>query len=221
MQALVDLFDRKILKYTFLPLFMSLFFWGVVFYIFSDEIYEFILMYLSHIPFGESIKNIVAAIGSGIIIAIFYYLLVISTLGVFSSFFIDHIVLRINEKHYNCPTRKPTLKDMIEGVKVSIISFLIYFVVFIFTFFLLFVPVVNIIYQLFMWAILNKKPLVFDSSYLFMDPKEVERELGAKIWVVVILTSFIYFIPVLSLFGYTFQLIFVTHLVLKYCKGKK
>ena len=221
MKALADLFDGKILKYTILPLLMSLVFWGLVFYVFSDEIYDFIMMYLSYVPFGESFKNVIATIGSGIIIAIFYYLLVISTLGVFSSLFIDHIVLRINEKHYGCKPKKPTMKDLIEGIKVSVVSFLIYLIIFMFTFFLLFIPVVNVIYQLFMWSILNKKPLVFDSSYLFMDPKTVEKELGAKIWVIVILTSFIYFVPILSLFGYTFQLIFVTHTVLNYCKGKK
>jgi hypothetical protein len=82
---------------------------------------------------------------------------------------------------------------------------------------MLFIPVLNIFYQLFMWSILNKKPLVFDSSYLFFDPKKIEKELGIKAWVVVFLTSVVYFIPVVSWFGYTIQLIFMTHVVLKRC----
>ncbi|WP_457561550.1 EI24 domain-containing protein [Caminibacter pacificus] len=221
MKALVDLFDGKILKYTFLPFILSILFWGVVFYFFSDNIYAFLEGYVSYIPFGESIKNFLATIGSGLVIFIFYYLAVISTLGVFSSFFIDHIVLRINEKHYNLTPKKPTFNDTLKGVLVSIKSFLIYFVIFIFTFFFLFIPVVNILYQLFMWSLLNKKPLVFDSSYLFANPDEIEKKYNSKIWALVFLTSIVYFIPIVSLFGYTFQLVFMTHFVLKKLKEEK
>jgi uncharacterized protein involved in cysteine biosynthesis len=221
LKALADLFDGKILKYTFLPLILSLLFWGIVFYLFSDNIYDMLQSYLSHIPFGETFKNILLMLGSGVIIFLAYYLLVISTLGVFSSFFIDHIVLRINEKHYKLTPKKPTVDDMIKGVIISIKSFLIYLVVFMFTFFFLFIPFVNIIYQLFMWSLLNKKPLVFDSSYLFTDPFEFEKKYNLKIWNLVFLTSIIYFIPFISLFGYTFQLVFMTHFVLSKLKEEK
>jgi hypothetical protein len=81
-----------------------------------------------------------------------------------------------------------------------------------FTFWMLFIPVVNVVYQLFMWSVLNKAPLEFDSTYLFkIKPK--------KNFFLVFITSLIYFVPFLSLFGYTFQLIFMTHYNLK--KGCK
>jgi uncharacterized protein involved in cysteine biosynthesis len=221
MKALRDFFDKEILKYTFLPFLISVVFWGVVFFVFSDDIYSFLLSYIQHLPFSSSIENFLSGLGSFLVIAIFYYLAVISTLGVFSSFFIDKIVLRINEKHYGCEVKNESFKESLKGVLISLKSFFIYLILFVFTFWLLFIPVVNIFYQMFMWSVLNKKPLVFDSSYLFLDYKEVEKRLNFKIWILVFLSSFIYFIPILGLFGYTFQLIIITHLVLNYCKGLK
>jgi hypothetical protein len=152
-----------------------------------------------------------------IFLILLYYLLTISTLGVFSSLFIDKIVLRINEKHFNCTPKKTTFKDTLYGLWVSVKAFLIYIVLSIFTFWMLFIPVVNIFYQMFMWSVLNKKPLIFDSSYLFFNPKEIEEKLGIKAWLVVFFTSVVYFVPIVSWFGYTIQLIFMSHMVLKKC----
>ncbi len=221
MKVFKDLFDKEILKYTFLPFLLSLIFWGVVFFFFKDEVYEFILSYIAHLPFSSSIENFLSGVGSFLILAIFYYLAVVSTLGIFSSFFVEKIVLRINEKHYTCPVREVSFKDTLKGVLISLKSFLIYLVLFVFTFWMLFIPFVNVAYQMFLWALLNKKPLVFDSSYLFMDPEEVEKKANFKIWVLAFFSSVIYFVPFLGLFGYTFQLIIITHFVLKMCKGKQ
>jgi uncharacterized protein involved in cysteine biosynthesis len=205
------LFDIEILKYTFLPLILSLVFWGIIFFAFGDDLIEFIASFSSHLPFGEQISIFIHSTG-WIALSVVYYILSISTLGVFSSFFVDKIVSRINKKHYNCPVREVSFKDTLEGVKVSIKAFLVYIILFIFTFWLLFVPVVNVFYHLFMLTILNKAPLEFDSTYMF-DIKEKKNIL----WVV-FLTSIIYLVPVLSWFGYTLQLIFITHYVLRSCR---
>ncbi len=218
MKVFADLFDREILKYTLLPLFLSLLFWGIVFFFFGDDIITFLGSYVENVPYGNKISDFIHGAG-WLFLAVLYYLLSISTLGVFSSFFIDKIILHINEKHFNCKPRKVSFKDIFYGFWISLKSFFIYFIIFIFTFWILFIPVVNIFYQLFMWSILNKKPLVFDSSYLFFDPIDMEKELGIKAWMVVFLTSVVYFIPVISWFGYTIQLIFMAHIVLKRCKG--
>jgi len=213
------LFDKKILKYTILPFLIDLVFWFFIFFIFSDEIIVFFKNIVSFLPFSKSIEDLIANIGGTLFITILYYVLVIATLGIFSSFFIDKIVLRVNE-YYNCPIREVGLKDNFKGMMVSIKSFLIYLIVFIFTFYLLFIPIVNIFYQLFMMSILNKKPLIFDSSYLFFEPDEVEKKYGNKIKILVFLTSIIYLIPFISLFGYTFQLVIISSYILKKCKGQ-
>jgi len=218
MNVIKDLFDKKILKYTILPFLIDLVFWAILFFFFSDNITQFLLSLVSYLPFGEKISNLLANVGSVILIVVLYYVLVIATLGIFSSFFVDKIVLRINEKYYHLPLKESGLKDSIKGIFVSIKSFLIYLIIFVFTFYLLFVPIVNIFYQMFMMSILNKKPLTFDSSYLFCDFKEIEKKYNFKIFLIVFLTSVVYIIPLISLFGYTFQLIFVTHFVLKRCK---
>ncbi len=217
MKILEDLFDGKIIKYTLLPLVISIIFWGIIFYLFGDNLLHLISSYAKVLPYGDILEKIINTAG-WIVLIILYYLLSISTLGIFSSFFIDKIVLRINEKHYRCTPKNPTFNDTLKGILISLKSFLIYLILFILTFWMLFIPIINVIYQLFMWSILNKKPLMFDSSYLFFDVKEIEKKLGIKAWVVIFLTSLIYFIPIISWFGYTIQLIFVSHLVLRNCK---
>jgi hypothetical protein len=177
---------------------------------------SFIHSYVALLPFGESINNILSSVGSTIVLMFLYYELVILSIGIFSSFFVDKITSIINEKYYNLPERKTSL---IEGIWVSIkgvINFVIFFVL---TFYLLFVPVVNIFYQVFLWSLAIKKPLVFDSTALFCDYKEFERKNNLKIWAIIFFTSFIYFIPILSFFGYTLQLIIMTHFSLSRCKN--
>ena len=217
MNAIKDLFDKKILKYTVLPFIISLIFWLIVFLFFSHNITQLLLSVISYLPFGEKISNLIANIGSVVLIIILYYVLVIATLGVFSSFFIDKIVLRINEKHYNLTPKNPSFYDTLKGVFVSVKSFFIYILIFVFTFYFLFIPVVNIIYQMFMMSVLNKKLLIFDGSYLFCDTKEIEKKYNFQLWWRVFFTSFIYLIPFISLFGYTFQLIIIVHFILKNC----
>jgi len=216
MKVLEDLFDKVVLKYTLLPLGMSLLFWGVLLVLFGSDILNIIANYSKSLPYGDVVSGFVNSAG-WIFLIILYYLLTISTLGVFSSLFIDKIVLRINEKHFNCTPRETTFKDTLYGLWVSVKAFLIYIVLSIFTFWILFIPVVNIFYQMFMWSVLNKKPLIFDSSYLFFIAKEIEEKLGIKAWLVVFFTSVVYFVPIVSWFGYTIQLIFMSHMVLKKC----
>ena len=220
MNAIKDLFDKKILKYTILPFIIDLIFWFFIFLFFSHQIISFFVFLLSHLPFGEKFSEIVGNISGVILILLFYYLAVISTLGVFTSFFIDKLVLRINEKHFNLPVKNSSLKDSLVGVFISVKAFFIYLIVFIFTFYLYFVPIVNIFYHMILMSILNKKPLIFDASYLFANPKEIEKKYNINIWIRVFVTSFIYLIPFVSLFGYTFQLIFITHFILKNLKEK-
>jgi len=214
--AFSDLFDSKIIKYSFAPLFISIIFWGVVFYLFSGDIVNLVHTYISYLPFGESINNILTNVGSTILLMFLYYELVILSIGVFSSFFVDKITAIINEKYYNLPERETNL---IEGILVSLKGMLNFIIFFVLTFYLLFIPVVNIFYQVFLWSLAIKKPLVFDSSAMFCDYKEFERKNNLKIWSLIFFTSFIYFIPILSFFGYTLQLIIMTHFVLNKCKN--
>ena len=85
----------------------------------------------------------------------------------------DKITKRINEKYYNLPVKEASL---IEGIWVSLKGVLNFLIFFILTFYLLFIPVVNIFYQVFLWSLAIKKPLVFDSSALFCDYKEFEKQ---------------------------------------------
>ena len=106
MNIIKDLFNTKILKYIVAPFFISLIFWGAVFYFFSDNIVNLVMFYVSFLPFTESINKIIANIGSFIILLFLYYQLVIISLGFFSSFFVEKIVKYINNKYYHLPEKK-------------------------------------------------------------------------------------------------------------------
>ena len=212
---LKDLFDSKIIKYALMPFFISMLVWGVVFFIFSDDILNVVSSYLSALPFGSSVNEWISNIGGVLLLVFLYYQLVIISTSLFSAFFVEKIVLHINSKYYNKSVRESSLK---EGIIVSLKAIVAYILLFIFTFYLLFVPVVNIFYQLFLWSVATKKPLVFDSASLFCDYKSFEKKHNIKIWLIVFFTSLIYFIPVISMFGYSFSLIVMTHFVLKNCK---
>ena len=215
MNIIKDLFSSKILKYIVAPFFISLIFWGIVFYFFSDNIINLVMFYVSFLPFGDSVNKIIGNIGSFIILVFLYYQLVIISLGFFSAFFVEKIVKYINDKYYHFPEKKI---NIIEGVKFSLKGIVQFLLIFIFTFYFLFIPIVNIFYQLFLWSIANKKALLFDSASLFCDYKKIEKKYNINIWILVFITSIIYFIPIISLFGYAFQLIIVTHFILKKCK---
>lgn len=214
--AFSDLFDSKIIQYAFAPLLLSVVFWGVVFNLFSSNIISLVYSYISFLPFGENINHLLSNIGSTIVLMFLYYELVILSIGVFSSFFVDKITSRINEKYYNVHQNDVSV---IEGVLVSLKGILNFIIFFVLTFYLLFIPVVNIFYQVFLWSMAIKKPLVFDSSAMFCDYKEFEKKKNLKIWSIIFITSFIYFIPILSFFGYTLQLIIMTHFVLNGCSN--
>jgi len=215
--AVADLFDSKIIKYSLAPLFLSIVFWGAVFYLFSGKIVDYIHAYVSYLPFGENINAILLNIGSTFLLVFLFYELVILGIGVFSSFFVDKITARINEKYYRLPQKEVSL---LEGIIVSIKGIILFVIVFLFTFYLLFIPVVNIFYQVFLWSLAVKKPLVFDSVGMFCDYKKFEKTNNFKIWTLVYLSSFLYFIPLISFFGYTLQLIIMTHFALSKCKNK-
>ena len=137
MNILRLLFDKKILKYTVLPFVIDLVFWFIVFFIFHDSIISILEAILTNLPLGDKVEEVISSFGSWILIVIFYYIAVISTLGIFSSFFVDKIVLRVNE-FFNCNVRKVGFKDSLKGLFISIKSFLIYALIFMFTFYLLF-----------------------------------------------------------------------------------
>jgi len=216
--VITDLFDLKIIKYSLFPLLISIVFWGIVFYFFSTDIVGFIHYYVSYLPFANTVNNILTNIGSTIVLIFLYYEMVILSMGIFIAFFVDKITGRINEKYYHLGIRKISLS---EGILVSVKGFIYFLLFFILTFYLFFIPVINIFYQVFLWSLAIKKSLVFDSTALFCDYKTFEKKQNLKIWTLVFITSFVYFLPVISLFGYVFQLIIMTHFVLSQCLKKK
>ncbi|WP_024787991.1 MULTISPECIES: hypothetical protein [unclassified Lebetimonas] len=92
----------------------------------------------------------------------------------------------------------------------------------------------NLLRDLFDWKILKYTVLPFIISiifwgtvfflfknliYTFINSYILYLPFGEKL--LIFLSNFIYFVPIVSIFGYTFQLIIMAHFVLKQCKGNR
>jgi len=54
-----DIFDKEILKYTFLPIVMSLLFWGIVLIFFGDNLIELLKNFSQNLPFSDKIISLI------------------------------------------------------------------------------------------------------------------------------------------------------------------
>ena len=203
--------NKEILKIVLKPFLISILVSGVLIFLLSFLLYPFMKLILA-IPF---INNLLSGISFNSIMAYIFYQLTIMITSIVNAFFVEEIVRKLNDTFYKLPIKNTSI---IEAIIWSLKGIGIFILIFPFTFFLLFIPFINILYQLFLWSILNKKSLIYDASSMFCKVKDVEKNLNKKIWILVFVSSVIYFIPVLNIFGYTFQLILLTHFILIYCK---
>jgi len=216
--SIKDLFDKTILLSSLIPIVISAIFWGVVFFIFSDSIHSGIIYLVSHIPFiGDSnfVANIVEAVGG---IFVYYQLLIITSVmivGVIA----DQIVDRVNEKYYNL--EKQGFGSLAGSIFISLKQNAIFIILFIIFLPTMFVPLLNILVNLFLWAVLIKKPLFYDSVSMYASKEEFEKLQNSNKTMTLIITfisASFFLIPVIGIFVYIIQLLVFTHFNLKRLK---
>ena len=210
-KSLRDIFDEKILFLSLIPIFISIVFWGILFYIFYDDINQYIKKLIEYIPFiqdGSFIATIIETIGGGFI----YYQLVIITSMTIVGIVADKVVDRINEKYYLL--EKHGFGTVTESIWISIKQNFIFMFLFILFIPLMFVPIINIIINVFLWTILLKKPLFYDSISGFANKNEFEllwQRDKLQLNIITILNASLFLIPFLGVFVYIIQLIIFTH----------
>ncbi len=205
-----DFFDKKILLLSFVPVFISVVFLGIIFFIFSDSINQFFVWIVGHIPFvsGDFLSSIV----QGILGIIIFYELVLVMSVLFVGFIADSVVDRINKKHYHLKKLGfgTFLGSMAKAVKSNIL-FIILFIILIPT---MFIPFLNVLIHVFLWLVLIKSPMFYDSLAFYATKDQFERIKKSnrfQIWVLSFLAASLFLIPIFGIFSYVLQLILFTH----------
>ncbi|GEM_PF-2162101 len=219
-RSLKDFFDKKILLISIVPMLISAVVLGSILLIFSNNIHEFFIWIMSHIPFING--ELVAGITQGLFVILIFYELIIISSVLFVGIVTDSVVDRINAKHYNLEKRGfgTLLGSMAKAIKSNII-FIILFIILIPT---LFIPFLNILIHLLLWSILIKEPMFYDSLAFYANKEEFEQikqKNKFKIWFISFVSSALFLLPMIGVFLYVLQLIIFTHFNLQNLKHSR
>jgi len=210
-KSLRDFLDAKILFVSLLPITLAAIFWALVFYVFQGPIDAALESFLMRrLPFfnADWAAAIVGVIG-GIFI---YYELLLITAVMIVGLIADIVVGRINNKQYRLEKRG--FGTLTGSVLISLRSNAFFIVLFVITLPLLFVPVFNVFVHLFLWVLLIKSPLFYDSIAMFATREEYQALKSTRRWRtrgIAYLAASLFLIPVVGVFIYVLQLIFFAH----------
>jgi len=217
-KSIKDLFDKKILFKSLVPIIVAAIFWGIVFFVFHSQINDFFVYLISHIPFisdSNWIKNIIEVIG-GIFI---YYQLLIITSTLIVGVIADKIVDRINEKYYHL--KKQGFGSFIGSIGITLKYNLIFIILFIILLPAMFIPGINIIVNIMLWIILIKNPIFYDSIAMYASKEEyqiLKNNKKTTTFIIAFLSALLFLVPILGVFVYIAQLLLFTHYNLKRLK---
>jgi len=171
-------------------------FWSIVWFFEHDFIYAKFLRLLTWLPFETIEKGLAYLIGFYII-----YMAIIVSMIFVTSMFSNKFLAEIREEElpydsmpgeseYN--NVKQTLKDTAIFIGISIISFP-----------LLFIPIINFIILVGLWAWLMKDTIAYDTASFVFGNREEEKlkEFKSSIWGLNMIGSLFNFIPVFNVFG--------------------
>lgn len=205
-----DFLNFRILLISLVPIIGAALFWGVVFYIFSDQIEVLLVSWLDRVPFLDTqwAVDAVELIG-GVVV---FYQLMIATAVMIVGLIADGVVDRINARRYQLD--KVGFGTLSGSIWTSLKSNVLFILLFVLLLPLVFVPVVNIVVQLWLWMLLLKKPLFYDSLAMYARPEEYTRLLKAdrrQTFVITLAAASLFLIPLIGVFVYVLQLLFFTN----------
>ena len=192
-------------KYTLFSLWVavgSAVFWGIVWFIKGDYIYQEFLQFLTVLPFQTVEKGIAFFIGF-----YFIYNAIVVTMVFVASLFSEPLIVSVEKRHFaEDEVRRDnlwssiayTIKDSFIFIGLSLLLFP-----------LLFIPVLNIIVQIGLWTWLIKDTMTYDTAALVYEKvdKKVLKEYRIAIWFISIVVALFNLIPVLNIFGPFFGVI--------------
>jgi len=208
-KSIKDIFDKKILLTSLIPIIIAAIFWGIVFFIFHTNINNMFVWVVSYIPFvsdGSWIKDILETVGG---IFVYYQLLIITSVMIVG-LIADKIVDIINKKHYHL--EKKGFGTTSESIIISLKQNVIFIILFIILLPTMFIPLVNIFVNIILWMVLIKKPMFYDSIATIASKDEYDKLYSNnKIRIITLLSASLFLIPILGIFVYIIQLLIFTH----------
>ena len=218
-KSIKDLFDKRILFTSLVPIVIAALFWGLVFFMFHDSVNNFLTWIIQHIPFvgdAQWLKDIIASVGG---IFVYYELLIITSVMIVGMV-ADKIIGIINNKYYH--NEKRGFGTVAESLFIAVKQNVIFLVLFILLLPAMFVPILNIFVHIFLWSILIKKPTFYDSIAIYATKdefKKLEKSNKLSTWAITMISSSLFLIPIFGVFVYIFQLLMFAHYNLKRLQG--
>jgi uncharacterized protein involved in cysteine biosynthesis len=209
-KSLKDFFDIKILLVSLLPITGAAVLWAVVFYVFSSQIDSALGSLLGTIPFLDNawVRGSLELVG-GVFI---YYQLLIVTAVMIVGIIADWVVDRVNGKSYHLEKRG--FGSLTGSILISLKSNVLFMLLFVLFLPLMFVPLINVFVNLFLWVILIKTPLFYDSLAMYATRGEYRVLKKSNRWStfsIALASASLFLIPVVGVFIYVLQLLFFTN----------
>jgi len=218
-KSIKDLFDKRILFTSLIPIIIAAIFWGFIFFIFHGPVNNFLTWTIHHIPFigdAQWLKDIVASVGG---VFVYYELLIITSVMIVG-IVADKIVDIINNKYYH--NEKRGFGTVSGSIFIALKQNVIFLILFILLLPAMFVPVLNIFVHLFLWSVLIKQPTFYDSIAIYATKDEfnkLKKSNKIKTWTITIISASLFLIPIFGIFVYILQLLMFTHYNLKRLQG--
>lgn len=209
-KSLKDFFDLKILFISVLPITGAALVWGLVFYVFSTQIDNALSSLLGYIPFLDNawVRGTVELVGG---VFIYYELLIITAIMIVG-IIADWVVDRVNSKSYQLDKRG--FGSLAGSMLISLKSNLLFMLLFVLFLPLIFIPLINIIVHLYLWMVLIRTPLFYDSIAMYATQAEymkLKKSNRFSTWIIALSAASLFLIPLVGVFIYVLQLLFFTH----------
>lgn len=196
-------------KYTLFSIWVaggSALFWAVVWFFKGDAIYHDFLALLTDLPFQTVEKGIAFLIGFYFI----YNAIVVSMVFV-ASFFSEALIVSVEKRHFKADKvrRDHTWSSIGYTLKDSFVFLLVSLLVSP----LLFIPLINIVVQIALWAWLVKDTMTYDTAALVYEKVDTKalKDHRTAIWFLSMMVALFNVIPVLNIFGPFFGVIALFH----------
>ena len=187
---------EKYSSFSLSLVFFSALFWGVIGFFNAGVLHQKLLQLLNWLPFQT-----VEATMSYLLGFYFIYSGIIVTMLFVTSFFSEHLLTKVSEKHF--PYDALLEENEFETSRNRVVDIAIYTVVSLLAFPLLFIPVLNFIVQIALWVWLIKDTFVEDSSALLVAEAKSEAltEYKRGFFIISSVTALFNFLPLFNIFG--------------------
>ncbi len=199
---------EKYTLYTVFTFLASVLFWGFIWFLKGDVLYNEILKILMWFPFQTLEKGIAFFIAIYII-----YNAIIVTILLTTSILSDKIILHsFAQNEVDTSHRFASIIHTFKDIIIFFIASILLFVV-------LFIPVINIFVQILLWVFLIKDTIVNDALFLVYGKadKELKKAHTKEAFIISFIASLFNFFPII----YVFSPLFAELAMFKYFKSIK